>query len=552
MDVKNYCAGIKKGKIRAGLYCKKAVDRFLTDLNRKKDEGFDYVFLKEKADEVIDFAESLIIPDIETEDHKLELLPWMKFIYYQLFGWYHKENTKKRRFRGGYIEVARKNSKTTSLLFPIILYDFFTTRAAEAYLVSKDNLQAEKTFKEIKMILKADPRLLKVVHETIYDVIYKNSRISFFSSESMSIDGYRNSVSLFDEFHSYTDDKIVSSFRYGARARLNTLNLIITSAGLNISGPCYAENEKARKILNNVSNDETYFALIYAYDEADDWKDTENFVKANPSLGVILRKETLVNDLNDALLSPSRQPDFKAKTCGIWTSGVSNWISQPVIDFLKTVPVKEFHDADCWGGFDLSSVNDFTAMSVCFKTDDGLYHLMHRFFIPAETFSERYSKENINLIDWVNKGLVTLIPGASIDYDYLVDAFVKIAKDNRLKVIAYDPWQNVQVLKQLENELPATALVAFSQTMKQMSLPTKNFEKLLIDKRVVCDNPVFHWMLGNATVRADVNGNYKPLKENKSSRNRIDGVISSIMAVHMADSQEESPTMSFDDLLALF
>jgi phage terminase large subunit-like protein len=552
MEVKRYCSEIKKGETPSGLYCKKAVDRFISDLKRIKDADFDYIFLKEKADVVVDFAESLTIPDIQTADRRLKLLPWMKFIYYQLFGWYHKENTNKRRFRGGYIEVARKNSKTTSLLFPIILYDFFTTRNAEAYLVSRDTLQAEKTFKEIKMILKADPRLSKIIHKTIYDVTCKNSRIAFFSSESISIDGYRNSCSLFDEFHSYMDDRIVSSFRYGSRARENTLNLIITSAGLNISGPCYAENEKARKILNGIYQDESYFTIIYAYDETDDWKDPANFIKANPSIGVVLRKEVLENDLADALLSPSRQPDFKAKTCGVWTSGVSNWISQQVIDSLRAVTVKEFHGEDCWGGFDLSSVNDFTALTVCFKTAGGWYHLLHRFFIPAETFSERYMKENINLLDWVNKGLVTLIPGATIDYDYLIDAFIEIARDNKLQTIAYDPWQSREVLKRLENELPQTALVEFSQSIKKMSLPTKNFEKLLIDKKIISDNPVFLWMLGNATIKTDVNGNYKPLKENRNSRNRIDGVISAIMAVQMANSQAENHNLTFDEILALF
>jgi phage terminase large subunit-like protein len=115
-EVSSYCNKIKKSKL-AGVYTKKAVNRFLLDIKRQNDEDFLYEFKPELGNAVIDFAESLFIPDI---DKKLELLSWMKFIYFNLFGWVHKLDNTRRRFRSGYIEVARKNSKTTSLLFPII------------------------------------------------------------------------------------------------------------------------------------------------------------------------------------------------------------------------------------------------------------------------------------------------------------------------------------------------------------------------------------------------------------------------------------------------
>jgi phage terminase large subunit-like protein len=90
---------------------------------------------------------------------------------------------------------------------------------------------------------------------------------------------------VINEFHDYDNDRVVSSFRYDGRVWKNSPVIIITSAGLDISGPCYAENEKPRKILNGVLTEETHFALIYAYDEKDDWKDSRLFIKANPSLG---------------------------------------------------------------------------------------------------------------------------------------------------------------------------------------------------------------------------------------------------------------------------
>jgi phage terminase large subunit-like protein len=325
-ELENYCESIRKGKILSGGYTKKAVKRFLSDLVKQKGDDFPYIFIPKKAEEIITFAENLVIPDIKTEGKKLKLLPWHLFIYYNLYGWVCKDNNGKRRFRSGYVEVARKNSKTTSLLFPMILYDFLTTDAAESYFVSMDNAQSEKTYRELKHIIKADKDLSKIVNETVYAVTYKTSRISFFSSESAAKDGYKNSLSVIDEFHSYQNNEIVTAFKYGGRARENNLVLIITSAGLNIAGPCYAENEKARKVLNGVLTDDSYFTVIYAYDDTDDWKNPINFIKANPSLGVILKSDVLENDLKDAIITPSHQGDFKAKTCGIWQNKTSAWI----------------------------------------------------------------------------------------------------------------------------------------------------------------------------------------------------------------------------------
>lgn len=187
-EVLQYCNDIKTGKILSGVFTKKAINRFLDDIKKSKESGYPFYLDIDKADLVIDFAESLKIPDMPTADKKLKLLSWHKFIYYNLFGWCYKDNPNRRRFRQAYIEVARKNSKTTSLLFPIILYDFLTSEKAESYLVSKDGDQAEKSFKELVEIIKADPALDSACKETVSTITTAGSRISFFSSDSGGID----------------------------------------------------------------------------------------------------------------------------------------------------------------------------------------------------------------------------------------------------------------------------------------------------------------------------------------------------------------------------
>ncbi|MDR3170313.1 MAG: terminase large subunit [Treponema sp.] len=554
-EVMQYCADIRKGTIRSGIYTQKAVQRFLQDIKQQEAPGCCFTFIPENAEEVIDFAESLTIPDMQTEDKKLRLLPWMKFIYYNLYGWVYKAEPNRCRFRAGYVEVARKNSKTTSLLFPIILYDFLSTDAAESYFVSKDEKQSAKSYRELLFIIKEDPELSKAIEHTVTAITCQNSRIAFFSSESTAFDAYKNSCSVIDEFHDYDNDRAVTAFRTGGRHRLNCLVLIITSAGLNIEGPCYAENEKARKILNGIMTDESYFAIIYAYDEADDWQDPQNFIKANPSLGVILRPDILENDLHDARITPSHQADFKAKTCGIWTNASVGWIPLQLWEQGQHGAPPDFADfagADAYGAIDLSVIDDFTAYTLCFYRAPYCY-LKHRFYIPQDTVRERYLTENINITDWIEQGIVRAIPGPTIDYEYVLHDLESDAARYKIRELPYDRWQSDPLIEKIQIALPHTAVIPYNQSIQRMAQPTRIFEKLIKEQRIIDHNPVMRWMITNAVIKPDGNNNYKPVKEYNSSTKRIDAVITSIMAVDRCLANVHEPReVDFEDILKLF
>jgi len=544
-EVSQYCKDIKSGKILSGIYTKKAIKRFLNDCKRANDSHFPYVLIPSLADEMIDFAEMLRIPDLGGE--RLKLLPYHKFILYNLFGFVAKQDHTIRRFRNGYAEIARKNSKTTSLLFPIILYDFKTTPAAESFFVSRDLNQAEKSYNELRNIYLESFNVNRndVTITVGYGIKSKsNSFIKFFSSDAKGTDGFKNSTSVLDEMHSYPNDNILTSFQYGGRARKNNLVLIITSAGTNINGPGYAHNLFSKKVLNGIINDETYFAIIYSYDDEDDWKDPKNFIKANPSLDVIVKRENLEKDLNRAIISPHFQPDFIAKTCGKWQSGTSGWLSMAQWDTTnrnRPVDINDFEGEPCHCGLDLSSNQDFTVFTKCFKRDDE-YYFFHRFYIPEDTIQAKYAHENINILEWVQKGIVTATPGPTVDYDFIVKDVAADSKKFRIMEVAFDPAMIWLIKDKLTEAVPDIKLVNYSQGIKNMSPPTKMYEKMALDDKIVDGSPVIRWMIGNCVVQKDVNENYKVLKGDKYGK--VDGVITSIMALDrsMANAQPEPTT----------
>jgi phage terminase large subunit-like protein len=341
--------------------------------------------------------------------------------------------------------------------------------------------------------------------------------------------------------------------RYGSRARDNGLVLIITTAGTDISLPAYNEAEKIKKILNGLLIDDTYFGIIYSIDDKDDWKKPESYIKANPSIDKIIDRKILEQDLQDALITPSHQPDYKAKTLNVWTNDTTNWIPLQRWDTEKrneTININEFEGQICYGGLDLSSINDFTAYTLCFKKD-GLFYLFHKFYIPSEQIMEKYRVENINIKDWIDKGIVTASPGAAIDYDFIMNDIVNDSTRFNIVELAYDNWQSKKLIDSLDEKMPNTIFIQKEQSLKHMSAPSKEFERLIIEDKIIDSNPVMKWMVGNAVVKPDANNNYKPLKEYKSSTKRIDGVITSIMSIDRANANDE-PNNNFNSILNLF
>lgn len=543
--VLNYCKDIKQEKIKSCVYIKLAVKRFESMLKKAPD---DYIANWGKLTEVVNFAESLFIPDI---NKNLSLLPWQVFAYAGIYLFTKKENDNAFLTQIAYIEVARKNSKTTSILFPAILYNFLATENAESYFFSGDEKQAKKTFEEITQIVKQSKELNSVCKCWSSSIVFKNSRISFFTSGTKKIDSYKNSFAVLDEYHEYLTDKPLQASLQGMRARKQGGQvLIITTAGLNVTLPCYYESMEAKNMLQGINkNDPSYFALIYTIDKDDDWKDAANLEKANPSIDLITNRKLLEQDLERAIKRPSTQANFLAKTYNIWRNAMgSNWIP-PEVWIKQKNKTSDYKNKNAVGAIDLSSIRDLTVFTLYWE-DKGCIFAFHKVYIPEETLIERIQKENIGYAQWVEAGIVTVTPGATIDYDFLIKDIVSISKECQLSKIAYDPWHAQSLIKDLEKELPAdVSLIEFKQNLASISEPSKLFEKNILDKKIVDKNPVMAWALSNVVIKADVNGNIKPLKLNEGAK--IDPVITSIMAHYLliSGTDEKNKKYTAADLL---
>lgn len=537
-----YISDIQSGKIAACDLTKKAIQRHLNDLKRSKDEDFPFYFDMEAAEKMMRFAEELKPGDMNGKT--IHLLPWQIFCYANIEGWRWKYDPDRKRFRLCYIELNRKNGKTTGILEPVTLYNFLKYPACESYLVSSRDDLAEKTYGEIKAIIQNDDTLDEVLDPKSQAVTFKDisetSRLSFFCDGGKDADGFKPRFYCLDEYHAFASDKMFSSMQLGLRSKKDAQGVIITTADVEVNGPCYEQSLKAKRILNGLQTQEDFFTIIFCLDENDDYHDPAVWQKANPSLYDIIDPSVIQSDIDDAELTPHKIPELKAKTFGIWGGGSEkSWL--PIEVWQKNKDVKaseeEFKDCICCAGLDLAQVDDMCAYTKVF-IKDGKEYYFHKFYIPEETVKARYQKENINFLQWVESGIITAIPGATIDYRFIIKDIVDDAAKYKLIALGYDKWQARNVIDGIEEQRPDIALIEIEQSMKKLSSITKDYEKLIKDGLLVDNNPVMIWMVNNVDVFRDPNDNIKLKKKSKGSNQHIDGVISSLMAHSLINNPE--------------
>lgn len=538
--IAQYAADIQKGRIPSCLWTRKAIERYTRDLRKSKSEDYPFIYNQRAADRLLSFAEELRPGDLNGE--RLHLLPWQVFVLSQLEGWRYKDEPQRKRYRTAYIEVNRKNGKTTGILLPLVLFNFLKYKASESYLISSRDDLAEKTFKEVSFIIHSDKALDAALRCMSLSITFKDtkeqSRLGFFCDGGKSVDGFRPRFFCLDEYHEYATDKMLTSMAMGMRSKRDAQGVMITTADTDVSRPCFEQHTKARRVLSGTQTQENFFAIMYAIDETDDWHDKRAWQKANPSMGAFITEDVIASDVADAELTPHKIPELKAKTFGIWGGGGEHsWIAAEVWQKNASIAVDwdTFKGEQCFGGLDLAQVDDMCAYTLMFERE-GKRYFKHRFYIPQETVNDRYRKENVNFLAWVESGIVTAIPGATIDYAFILRDVVADSNVYKIEGIGYDKWKAAQLIEAIDKERPAIVLAEIDQRLQKLSALTQDYEKLVRDGLLVDNNPVMLWMINNVVVKPDANGNYKPLKSSKASTQRIDGVISSIMAYGVANS----------------
>lgn len=200
----------------------------------------------------------------------------------------------------------------------------------------------------------------------------------------------------------------------------------------------------------------------------------------------------------------------------------------------------------CYAGLDLSSTTDLTAFVLVFppETDDEPNFVLPYFWIPEENVPLRVSRDHVPYDIWKKEGFLLTTEGNVVHYGFIEKFIEDLGTKYNIREIAFDRWGAVQMSQNLEDM--GFTVVPFGQGYKDMSPPTKELMKLVLEEKLAHGgHPVLRWCVDNIFVRTDPAGNIKPDKE--KSTERIDGAVALIMALDRAIRNQGSDSGSVYD-----
>jgi phage terminase large subunit-like protein len=530
--------------IPSSRWTKYACERFVSDLEQQGTDQFPYVFDIEAAQAVLDFCELCKHSKGVWAGQPFVPEPWEVFILINLFGWIHRY-TGLRRFRTAYIEVARKNGKTT-LVAVIGLYMLLADNepGAEVYAAATKRDQAKLAFNEAKRMVKKSPDLSKhagVYENNIHDIATE-SKFEPLGADANNLDGLNSHCNLVDELHAHKTRDLWDVLETGTGARTQSMQIAITTAGYNQNGICYEQREYLTKILQDVINDESYFGIIYTVeeydlngDEIDDWRNEKVWIKANPNWGISVFPDDIRRLAQKAMETPAAQNNFKTKRLNIWTQQETRWLD--VDDWNKSdqpFDLDELIGERCYGGLDLSSKLDLSCFALAFPptADRDFWVFIYWFWIPKDNIMLRVKRDKVPFDAWARDGHLTATPGNIVDYKYIRKEINAAAALYEIGDIGYDPDNATMLCQQLTDE-DGIEMVEFRQGIRSLSEPSKEFEAMIKSRSIAHGgHPVMRWCVSNVAVKTDAQGNYMPAKD--KSTDRIDGVAASVIAIGRA------------------
>ena len=530
-----YIDNVIRGKVVACRWVRLFCERHKRDLKTGRRRGL--YFDRDAAQHAIEFYQFLHHSKGKWAGRTIDLEPWQQAIVWVLFGW-QRRKTKTRRFRSGYVEIARKNGKTT-MASGLALYMMLADgeAGAEVYSAATKRDQAKLAWDEAGRMVKASPYLRQhiTVHKDKIFLKWDNaSKYVPLGRDSDTMDGLNVHCAIVDELHAHRTSEIWDVLETGTGARTQALMFGITTAGFNQASFCYERRRYTTQVLDGIIEDDSHFGIIFTLDEGDDEWDEANWIKANPNLGVSVDVDDLREQARKAKELASALTSFLTKRLNIWTRAAEHFIHPDKWRACGgAFDVAELDGRTCFAGLDLSNTLDITALVLVFPPteEDPYFRVLPRFWVPETAMHERSRRDQVPYDAWVRDGWITAIPGDVIDYEWVYRQIDEDAQRYDLREIGFDRWGAAAIYLWMANR--GLTVVQIGQGYASMSAPMKEVEKLIVAGHLAHgDNPVLTWMAYNMVAMRDAAGNVKPDKKN--SGEKIDGMVAMIMGVARA------------------
>ncbi len=493
---------------------------------------------KDAADYAVMFIESLCHTKGTWAGKPFELIDWQEQIIRDLFGVLKPNGY--RQFNTAYIEIPKKQGKSElAAAVALLLLCGDGEERAEVYGCAADRNQAKIVFDVAVDMVRFCPALSKRVKilESQKKITYlpTNSSYQVLSADVANKHGFNTHGVIFDELHTQPNRKLFDVMLQGSGdARMQPLYFLITTAGNDTNSICYEVHQKAIDIAEGRKVDPTFYSVIYGAAEDEDWTDPKVWKKANPSLGITVGIDKVKAACESAQQNPGEENAFRQLRLNQWVKQSVRWMPMDKWDACAfLVSEDDMEGRICYGGLDLSSTTDITAFVLVFPPldEEDKYYVLPYFWIPEETLDLRVRRDHVPYDLWERQGTLMTTEGNVVHYGYIEKFIERLGEKFNIREIAFDRWGAVQMVQNLEGM--GFTVVPFGQGFKDMSPPTKELMKLVLEEKIAHGgHPVLRWMMDNIFIRTDPAGNIKADKE--KSTEKIDGAIATIMGLDRA------------------
>ena len=451
-----YADGVIDGSIIASEDIVNACKRFKQDLLRE-----DLELRTKEPDLVITIMETLFVhkqgeaPDgTPLRGKPLKLEPWQIFIVYNVLGFWYK-GTNETRFKEAWIELGRKNGKTSfiaALSFAIALVR--RRSGSKIYVVAAALKQALESFDFIMFSIKhkkiANEFMIKnsyVEHSIKKEFDDGSLEIQIMASNPDAQDSFNCNVAIADEVAAYKKPAQYNRFKEAMKAYTNKLMIGITTAGDNMNSFGYDRMQYAIKVAAGIIQDDSFFSFIARADQDEkgncDYTNPIQHQKANPNYGITIRPQDIMNDALQAQNDPRQRKDFLSRSLNIYTAAMKAWFD-----------IEEFRASDkkynwslqelaklginWYGGADLSRTYDLTAAAL-FGTYQGVDIIITHGFCPVVMAVHKSEEDNIPLYGWLDNGWLTMCNSPTVNVAEVVNWFKEMrSKGFKIRQVGHD------------------------------------------------------------------------------------------------------------------
>lgn len=498
-----------------------------------------------------------------TDGEDLHLLDTFKLWAEQIFGWYYfversvyvpnpdrpgghyvKKKIKKRLINRQYLIVGRGAAKS---MYASCIQSYFVnvdTSTTQQSTTAPTIRQADEVLSPIRTsIARSRGPLFKFLTDGSLQNTTgsKADRVKLASTKKgiqnfltnslleivpMSIDKYqgrRDKIVSVDEWLSGdVREDVVGAAAQGASKNEEYLILAISSEGTVRNGSGDTIKMELMNILKGVYPDKHTSIWWYKLDTIDEVRDPRMWVKANPNLGKTVSYETYQLEVERAENNPAVRNDTLAKRFGLPMEGYTYFFT-----YEETIPVhtkQDYWGMPCALGADLSQGDDFCSFTFMFPLRDGAFGIKTRNYISSSTLHKLPSALRIKYDQFMNEGSLIILEGTVLDmmevYEDVDEYIVQCEYD--VRCFGFDPYNAKEFVERWERENGPFGIEKVIQGAKTESVPLGELKKLSEEHKLVFDEQLMCFAMGNCIALEDTNGNRKLYK--RRQEHKIDAV----------------------------